>query len=60
MLVPEKRKPGRPSLAEDERRKNRGLSLNDNEYARLRLLTRKAGMGDQTSAYIVKTLNLSV
>ena len=56
----DKPKRGRPTKAADEKKRARSLSLDDNEYNRLLLQTRKAGLGAQTSAYIIKTLKLAL
>ena len=55
-----KRGRGRPKMEADERRRQRGFSLDDAEFTRLLKKAKQAGFGKRTSAYIIHTLQLAL
>jgi len=50
-------KAGRPRLSPAIHKKNRAISLTDDEYGKLKSLANEAGLG--VSAYVIKKLKLS-
>ena len=50
-------KPGRPTVPDEFKKRNRGVSMTDAEYVELKRQAKEAGMGH--SVYIIKKLKLS-
>jgi 2-iminoacetate synthase ThiH len=57
--VPEKRGRGRQRVPDEMRKKHRGISCTDAEWAELLKQAEAAGLPDQPSAYLIKKLKLT-
>jgi hypothetical protein len=57
--TPQKRSRGRQPVPPEKRKKHRGVSLTDAEWAELLRQAEAADMKDQPSAYLIKKLKLN-